>query len=361
MARRGRRSSRWWLPDAYARHLSSTTTVPVMSSVETIEDFQHVATPALVFTTYVGNLELAEGILKAVHNSVLATSRSDGICDAANIKYIMAYPRSATRATLHLASNSSPMDFGLDDSHCQPTWSYAAQQNTVDEPASLFYDFQYGNVLNGHHTDQFPVVVLEGQPGYYPAWQQSPSASPTSSNSPTSSGSEEPMGNLAPSMQSFVPLDGSSRSTSCPPVPVHPHYSRPFPREPDPPVIHETFEVVTGEEEVVKAVIHRLTDEEKRGLSFTMANPRPTFCCKVQGCGRWLLHRAQVKPHLSEHGYRFCKPFKCSCGAEFGRQVEAARHVEDKKLCEHCHRSGRKYKGGAVCLRCLRRHGLAAK
>jgi hypothetical protein len=102
----------------------------------------------------------------------------------------------------------------------------------------------------------------------------------------------------------------SSRSTSCPPVSLHPHYSR-VP-EPDPLIAHRTFEVETGEEEVVKAVIHRLTDEEKRGLTFTSANPRPTFCCKVQGCGRLLLHRAQVKPHLSEHGYMFCKPYGCT-------------------------------------------------
>lgn len=86
----------------------------------------------------------------------------------------------------------------------------------------------------------------------------------------------------------------------------------PFFPEPEPPIVHETYEVETGEEAVVKAFIHRLTDEEKRSPEFSSASSRPTFLCHVRGCGRWLFHRAQIKPHLSEHGYRFCKPFRCA-------------------------------------------------
>lgn len=96
------------------------------------------------------------------------------------------------------------------------------------------------------------------------------------------------------------------------PVRKHSRYSRPYIPKTETSVVHETFEVETGEEGVINAVIHRLTDEEKRNLNFTAATPRPTFCCKVQGCGRWILHRTQVKLHLSEHGYRFGKPYKCA-------------------------------------------------
>ena len=114
-------------------------------------------------------------------------------------------------------------------------------------------------------------------------------------------------------LTSFLILaDRPSRSIYCPPGRSHTRYSRSFIPHPEPPMVHETFEIETGEEEVVKAVIHRLTDDEKRNLNFTSTTPRPAFCCKVQGCGRWLLHRAQVKGHLSEHGYKFGKPFKCT-------------------------------------------------
>ena len=130
-------------------------------------------------------------------------------------------------------------------------------------------------------------------------------------------------------------------------------YTPPFLPEPQPPIVHETFEVDTGEEAVAKAYIHRLAEDEKRCIDFLFKSSPPAFCCHIRGCGKWLFHRSQIKQHLSKHGYRFRKPFECSwcvysvqvriyllilscvfSGATFGRQVEAARHIEDKKLCE---------------------------
>jgi hypothetical protein len=106
-------------------------------------------------------------------------------------------------------------------------------------------------------------------------------------------------------------LDRASRSQTYPPARSH---SRPVPPpipEPEAPIRHETYEVETGEDEVFKAVIHRLSDEEKRGLNCPPSS-RPTFFCRFNGCNRFLLHRAQVKPHLADHGYRFQKPYRCS-------------------------------------------------
>ncbi|KIJ23940.1 hypothetical protein M422DRAFT_275396 [Sphaerobolus stellatus SS14] len=118
---------------------------------------------------------------------------------------------------------------------------------------------------------------------------------------------------------------------------------------------HMISEVHTGQDEASNMYIHRLTDEEKRRCSSSYPSTRPTFCCKLQGCRNpWLQHRGLIKTHLMEHGLQFPKPFRCSCGADFGRQVEAVRHLDDKKPCTYCQRPGRKYKNTSICTRCHR-------
>jgi len=116
-------------------------------------------------------------------------------------------------------------------------------------------------------------------------------------------------------------------------------------------VVHQTWQVDTGAEVVMQRYIHRLTDEEKRQMHILPAH-RPIFMCKVPGCPKWLYSKNQIKRHLQEHNIIFRKPFRCMCGSEFGRGVEAERHIEDQRPCDVCHRSGRKTKNGLTCRRC---------
>ncbi|KIJ33987.1 hypothetical protein M422DRAFT_35277 [Sphaerobolus stellatus SS14] len=117
---------------------------------------------------------------------------------------------------------------------------------------------------------------------------------------------------------------------------------------------HIIYELEPGEDGASK-IIHRVTDEEKRRCGASYPSSRPTLYCKFQGCQNpWLQHKGLISGHLMAHGLQFPKPFKCSCGADFGRQVEAFRHLEDKKPCAHCHRAGRKQKNTHICMRCYR-------
>ncbi|KAF8500559.1 hypothetical protein BU17DRAFT_102476 [Hysterangium stoloniferum] len=117
------------------------------------------------------------------------------------------------------------------------------------------------------------------------------------------------------------------------------------------PVVHQTWRVDTGEEEATRRYFHRVTDTEKRRMQLPLAR-RPMFVCRIPNCSAWLFNRGQVKQHLQDHNIMFRKPFKCTCGSEFGRSVEADRHVEDKRPCDVCHRSGRKTKNSLTCRRC---------
>ncbi|KAF8529528.1 hypothetical protein BU17DRAFT_60326 [Hysterangium stoloniferum] len=101
------------------------------------------------------------------------------------------------------------------------------------------------------------------------------------------------------------------------------------------PVVHQTWRVDTGEEEATRRYFYRVTDMEKRQMQLPLAQ-RPMFMCKIPNCSAWLFNRAQVKQHLQDHNIVFDKPFKCTCGSEFGRSVEADRHVEDKRPCDIC-------------------------
>jgi len=119
------------------------------------------------------------------------------------------------------------------------------------------------------------------------------------------------------------------------------------------PAVHQTRQVDTGEEEALQRYIHRFTDHEKRQMQHPLAQ-RPVFMCMIPNCAIWLFNKGQVKQHLREHNIVFQKPFKCTCGSEFGRSVEADRHVEDKRPCDVCHRAGRKIKNSLTCHRCRR-------
>ncbi|KAF8579065.1 hypothetical protein K439DRAFT_1638287 [Ramaria rubella] len=236
------------------------------------------------------------------------------------------------------------------------SWSFDVQNDGQD---LCIQEVDY-HELNVQYIDRAPLDSLDVHDQHCSTWPTSPFYSPIGSDYSTESAPDESMyySTVPYEMQSGFqslpsPDDRSSRAYSSSPVLTYSRTGRSYTSEQ---AIHETYEVETGEEEAVKRIIHRLTDEEKRGLNLSSIN-RPNFLCRVDGCGQWLLHRAQVKPHLSAHGITFPKPYGCTCGAEFGRQVEAARHVEDKKLCEQCHRSGRKHKGGVICVRCLRRLG----
>ncbi|KAF8529527.1 hypothetical protein BU17DRAFT_60325 [Hysterangium stoloniferum] len=77
------------------------------------------------------------------------------------------------------------------------------------------------------------------------------------------------------------------------------------------PVVHQTWQVDTGEEEATRRYIHRVTDMEKRRMQLPLAQ-RPMFICKIPNCPTWLFNRAQVKQHLQDHNIIFRKPFKCT-------------------------------------------------
>ncbi|GJJ14507.1 hypothetical protein Clacol_008771 [Clathrus columnatus] len=128
---------------------------------------------------------------------------------------------------------------------------------------------------------------------------------------------------------------------------------------------HTILRIETGEDEFIRKHIHRLNEVEKHPVRAYFNGEPPNFVCKLNGCRQpWIRDRSQFKGHLLEHGVCFNKPWGCSCGSQFSRQVEAARHLEDLKACPKCGNSGRKLKGFGgllICHRCQKKEKIHSK